>query len=162
MKKPLYFLIMLTFLLHLSPVYGVHVKHEKTSESEILVQPTIDLSDRKQVEQQLGRKLNFKERIALSLFKSNLKKNEKKAHKTGAAAEGSRTDGFAIAGFVLGVVSLFFAGILLGILAIVFSAVAMNRIDKSEGALNGKGFAIAGFILGIVGVVGAIIVLAGA
>lgn len=148
-----------TFLLHLSPAYGVHVQDEIKGESEILEQPSLDLSDRKQLESQLGRKLKFKERIALSFLKSDIKKNTKKADKANTTQEGSTTDGFAIAGFVLGLLSLFFAGILFGILAIVFSAVSMGRIDRSGGTLNGKGFAIAGLILGIVGVVGALVYL---
>lgn len=162
MKKQLYFLIILTFFLHLSPAYGVHVQDEIICESEILAQQSFDLNDRKQVELQLGRKLKLKERIALSFLKSDIKKNGKKAHQANTPEEGQKTDGFAIAGFVLGVVSIFIAGIPLGILAIVFSAISLGRIKKSEGSLKGKGFAIAGLILGIVGVVGAIIVLAAA
>lgn len=162
MKNHLYYLIILTFFLHLSPAYGVHVQDEKNCESEILAPPSIDLSDRKQVESQLGRKLKLKERIALSFLKSDIKKNGKKAHQANTPEGGSKTDGFAIAGFVLGLVSLFFAGILLGILAIIFSAISLGRIQNSGGALNGKGFAIAGLVLGIVGVVGAIIVLGAA
>jgi hypothetical protein len=138
------------------------VQDDKNCESEISAPPSIDLNDRKQIESQIGRKLKLKERIALSFLKSDIKKNAKKAQQANTPDEGSKTDGFAIAGFVLGLLSLFIAGIPLGILAIVFSAISMGRIDKSQGSLNGKGFAIAGLILGIVGVVGAIIVLGAA
>ncbi len=162
MKSHLYFLLILTFFLHLSPAYGVHVQDQKNCESEILAQQSVDLNDRQQIESQLGRKLKLKERIALSFLKSDIKKNEKKAHQANAPEEGSKADGFGIAGFVIGLVSLFIAGIPLGILAIVFSAISLGRIQKSKGSLNGKGFAIAGLVLGIVGVVGALIVLAGA
>ena len=162
MKKLLYFLIIITFFLPLSPAYGVHVQDDKNCESEILAPSSIDLSDRKQFESQLGRKLKLKERIALSFLKSDIKKNTKKAHQANTPEGGSTTDGFAIAGFELGLVSLFIAGIPLGILAIVFSAISLGRIQKSKGSLKGKGFAIAGLVLGIVGVVGALIVLAAA
>ncbi len=162
MKKQLYFLIILTFFLYLSPAYGVHQQAEKGCESEILTQPTSDLNDRQQLELQLGRKLKLNERIAFTFFKSDIKKNAKKAQQVNTSEEGSVVDGFAIAGFVLGLVSLFIAGIPLGILAIVFSAISLGRIQKSKGSLKGKGFAIAGLVLGIVGVVGALIVLAAA
>lgn len=162
MKKQLYFLIILSFFLHLSPTYGVHVHDETNCESEILAQPSLGLNDKEQLELQLGRKLKLKERIALSFLKSDIKKNDKKARQANTPEEGSKVDGFGIAGFVLGVVSIFIAGIPLGILAIVFSAISLGRIKKSKGSLNGKGFAIAGLVLGIVGVVGALIVLAAA
>ena len=138
------------------------MQDEINCESEILAQPSVDLNHREQLELQLGRKLKLKERIALSFFKSDIKKNGEKAQQVNTSEEGSVTDGFAIAGFVIGVVSIFIAGIPLGILAIVFSAISLGRIQKSKGSLKGKGFAIAGLVLGIVGVIGALIVLAAA
>ena len=39
----------------------------------------------------------------------------------------------AVAGFILGLLSLFVAGIILGILAIIFSAIALNKISMNPG-----------------------------
>ena len=107
---------------------------------------------RADLEAELGRKLTFRERLAVKALKRQHKKQARKA-----AAEGSG-NGMAIAGFVCGVVGLFVAGIILGILAIIFGAIGMRR--SKERGLPLKGLAIAGFVCGIVGVVGAVIVLA--
>jgi len=70
-----------------------------------------------------------------------------------SANSDARVDGFAVAGFVTSLVSLFIAGIILGSIAIIFSAIALMRINKSDGTKRGRGLAIAGLIIGIVGVV---------
>jgi hypothetical protein len=69
------------------------------------------------------------------------------------AAPAPRTNGFAIASLVLGIVWIYGIG---AVLALIFGLVARNQIDKSEGAQRGKGLALAGIILGIVGIVGII------
>lgn len=61
-----------------------------------------------------------------------------------------QVDGLAIASMVLGILWLYWIG---SILAIIFGAIAIKRINASNGHRTGKGMAIAGLILGIVGAV---------
>jgi hypothetical protein len=64
------------------------------------------------------------------------------------------TNGFAIAGFILGI--LWGYGVLT-ILAIIFSLIGIKQArERNQG---GRGLAIAGLVLGIVGVVGALILI---
>ncbi len=113
--------------------------------------------DRSALQQKIGRKLKFKERIALKLVKRKLRKY---AHSSGVQAEeATKANGMAVAGFVLGLVSLLVAGVILGTLAIIFSAIALNKIRMNPG-MGGRGLAIAGLILGVIGVVGALVYLA--
>lgn len=65
----------------------------------------------------------------------------------------AKMDGFAVAGFVVSIVGFFVAGLILGSLGIIFSAIALVRINKSNGSKRGRGLAITGLILGIVAVV---------
>ncbi len=62
------------------------------------------------------------------------------------------TNGMAIAGFVLGLLSLFccFIGPPFSILGLIFSCIGLAQINK-ESAQGGKGLAIAGIILAIFG-----------
>jgi hypothetical protein len=57
-------------------------------------------------------------------------------------------DGLAIASLVLGILWIYWIG---SILAMIFGAVALRRINASNGWRTGKGMAIAGLVLGIVG-----------
>ena len=74
-----------------------------------------------------------------------------------------RTDGMAIASFVLGILSVpggvFYGvfGIVLGPIAIVLGLLARRRIKASGGVLSGGGLATAGWILGVCGVVIAVV-----
>lgn len=70
----------------------------------------------------------------------------------------SSTNGMAIAGFVLGLVSflLNFWGIV-GALAIIFSAIGLSQVSKSK--QKGKVFAIVGLISGIINVIYAFIII---
>lgn len=61
-----------------------------------------------------------------------------------------KTNGLAIAGFVISLVGLVVFGIILGIVAVVFGAISLNS--------QRRGFAIAALIIGIVDIVGALIV----
>ncbi len=63
-----------------------------------------------------------------------------------------RTSGFAVASFVLGLVSLllFMVFGILPLLAIVFGHCALSEMKKSQGELGGRGLAIAGLVLGYV------------
>lgn len=155
MKKNFYFfLFLLLFFIPLPAIGGKSPAPPINLEDHPVMQAQVPLN-RAQLETQLGRKLTFKERIGLSLLKSGITKDKKHQPVTDSS---SRTNGFAVAGFVIGLVSLFVAGIPLGTVALVFSGIALGQIE--ERGEKGKGFAIAGLILGIIGVVGATIVLA--
>ena len=56
-----------------------------------------------------------------------------------------KTNGFAVAGLVLGIIPVFG-----GILGIIFGSVAIDQINKANGWQGGKGMAIAGLVCGIV------------
>ena len=72
--------------------------------------------------------------------------------------QNNSTNGMAIAGFVLGLVSWFlnFFGIV-GILATIFSAIGLSKVLKT--GQKGKVFAIIGLISGIINVIYAFIVI---
>ena len=73
---------------------------------------------------------------------------------------GAKTCGMAIAGLVLGILSLIqCCSIVIGTLGIVFSCLAMSQIKKQPAVLTGAGMAKAGLIMSIVGIVINIIVL---
>lgn len=61
----------------------------------------------------------------------------------------TKTNGFAIAALVLGIVWVYWIG---SILALVFGYIAKNQIDQSGGRETGRGMAIAGIVLGWIGV----------
>jgi hypothetical protein len=60
-----------------------------------------------------------------------------------------RTNGFAVAALVLGILWLYGVG---SILALIFGYVAKSQIDASGGTQQGRGIAVAGIVLGWVGV----------
>lgn len=59
-----------------------------------------------------------------------------------------RTNGLAVAGFVLGLLWLCYIGSILGV---IFGHVALSQIKKSNGMQTGAGLAIAGLVLGYLG-----------
>lgn len=61
----------------------------------------------------------------------------------------TRTNGFAIASLVLGILWLYWVG---SILALIFGYVAKNQISQSGGTQSGGGMATAGIVLGWIGV----------
>lgn len=65
-----------------------------------------------------------------------------------------KTPGISIAGFVLGVLSLFILPFVFGLLAVIFSGIGLSKDSSSYK----KGLAIAGLILGILGVIYALVV----
>jgi Domain of unknown function (DUF4190)/zinc-ribbon domain len=67
-----------------------------------------------------------------------------------------RTNGFAIAGLVLGIVWIYWIG---SVLALVFGYVAKSQIDQSNGTQGGRGMAIAAIVLGWIGVATLILVI---
>ncbi|MGW6057838.1 DUF4190 domain-containing protein [Streptomyces sp. NPDC055189] len=73
-----------------------------------------------------------------------------------AASSASRTNGFAVAGLVCGIVGVFFLNIILGPLAIIFGAVALRQ----KAVKGNGGMAKAAVILGIVDVILFIVLMA--
>ncbi|MBO1334519.1 DUF4190 domain-containing protein [Streptomyces sp. VRA16 Mangrove soil] len=65
------------------------------------------------------------------------------------ASSGSRTNGFAVAGLVCGIVGIFFLNIVLGPLAIVFGVLGLRQ----AAAKGGTGMAKSAVVLGIVDLV---------
>ena len=63
------------------------------------------------------------------------------------AAVPVRTNGFAVASLVLGILWLWWVG---AALALIFGLVALNQIKRSNGTQTGNGLAIAGIALGAV------------
>jgi hypothetical protein len=102
-----------------------------------------DLS-RDAVEAKLGRKLKFKERVALSIVRGKAKRAERRKAK--GQNDGGVTDGFAIASLVCGVLGLFL--LFPAIPALVFGIISLGKIEEEKYYRKGKGMAIAGIALG--------------
>ncbi len=156
MKKKLYFPLFLLIIFFQIPVFGGQSPPAPINQEDHPILQAMVPLNRTQLESQLGRKLTFKERIGLSLLKAGIAKDQKHNSVTDSPTSG-KTNGLAISGFIIGLLSLFIAGIPLGIVAIIFSAISLGQIKKK--GEKGRGFAIAGLILGIIGLVGAIVFL---
>ena len=77
-----------------------------------------------------------------------------------ASVTSKGSSGFAIAGFVCGLVGIIpYFGFILGILAIIFSSIARNEI-KTKNIKTGGGLAIVGLILGIVDLLIGLLIIA--
>lgn len=67
-----------------------------------------------------------------------------------------KTNGLAIAGFILGVVGLLLSfiglGIISSILGLIFSAIGLGKINRDPSKWKGKGLAIAGLITSVVAI----------
>lgn len=119
------------------PPYSEHPENAqelKTLVAKTDVEPVLRKANRKQARQEL--------RSVLREFKKSVKEpvsDNQEAHNRAARSN----NGFAIAGFVLSILSWFVLWPL-AILGIVFSAIGLNS-EK-------KGLAIAGLIIGIVGI----------
>ena len=96
------------------------------------------------IEKQLGRKLNFKERVAWFIAKKEMKK----LYSNGEPKE---TNENAILGLIFAVV--------FPPLGIVFSLIALSQINKNPEKYKGKGLATAGLVLGIAYIILTIILL---
>ncbi|MEP6794931.1 MAG: DUF4190 domain-containing protein [Saprospiraceae bacterium] len=145
-------LLLFTIFIFIESGYSAPVHGPVNTEDQAgILQQTIPL-DRAKIESQIGRKLKLKERIALSILKSKIRHAEKRGHALPAENYQSTTEGFAIAGFVIGIVSVLLISLLFGILAIIFSAISLRKIRKYDGLYKGRGLATAGLVMGIVAV----------
>jgi hypothetical protein len=73
----------------------------------------------------------------------------------------ARTNGFAVAALVLGIVSVVACFLVVpSLLAVIFGAVALNQIKQQPTAYSGRGMAIAGLVLGLVGLAIFVLVVA--
>lgn len=100
--------------------------------------------DRALVEQQLGRKLKFKERVALSIIRGKAKRQKRRAAKIAAGEK--PVDGYAVASLVCGILAFF--TVITGVAAIVLGIIALGRFKRDPQFRTGKGMAIAGIITG--------------
>ena len=70
----------------------------------------------------------------------------------------TRTNGFAVASLVLGIVGVMLCFLFVpSVLAVIFGAVALSQIKQQPLVYRGRGLATAGLVLGLIGV--ALIVL---
>lgn len=101
--------------------------------------------DRKTIEAQLGRKLNFAERIVLGSVKRKAKRQARRGQRSGPF------DALAIVSFGLGVLTILSTFTLSGVLfilsglgAIITGIVALVNLGGKNDYKRGRGFAIAG------------------
>ena len=100
--------------------------------------------ERAYLEQELGRKLKFKERIALSILRGKAKRQKRRAAKI---AEGKKpVDGFAVASLVCGILA--FVTVITAAAAIPLGIIALGRFKRDPQFRSGKGMAVAGIITG--------------
>lgn len=94
---------------------------------------------------------SFKKEKAKPTFKSEFKKGLKILE---APNDEPKTHGLAVAGMILGILSLvtFYGAFLFGLLAIIFGAVAISKIKANPNKYKGKGMAKAGLICGIIAI----------
>lgn len=124
-----------------------------TPATEVAV--SADALSRKAIEAKLGRRLTFKERIGLSIARSQAKRSERRAQR--AAAGGRPVSGLALGSFAAGLLSILalitassFGALLWLILiptSIVLGIVALTQW-KRHPERSGRGFAIAGIAIG--------------
>ncbi len=77
--------------------------------------------------------------------------------------QGPRTDGFCVAGMVLGIIALVFCwipifAIVMGVLAIIFGGIGMGNVSKNPGMKTGSGMGVAGLITGIIALIVAVVI----
>ena len=128
------------------------LKQEKVESLADLPVETIAQNDRAALEGMLGRKMNWKERMAFKNLKKTMEANPELNPEEAAEKAGIEYLGFP--GVASGIAGMAFLSaplltpITLGIIAIFFSAMAMKRI-KNNPKRRGKVFAYAGLLLGV-------------
>jgi len=151
MKKSILNLAILTLMMCVCQssfaVIKVNPNAPKVEQASHFTPAQISTLNKTHVEQRLGRKLTFKEKIGLAIFKKQAKK--RKQRDTDRPVP---TDGFAAFGLLSSLISLFVFGLPLGILGVVLGGIGLTRINKSEVKLKGKKLAIAGIVIGLIGI----------
>jgi len=99
--------------------------------------------ERDAVESRLGRKLKFKERIALSIVRGKAKRQARRQARDRTSGP---VDGYAVASLVCGILSFFL--FFTAIPAVILGFVALGRFKRDPQFRTGKGMAIAGIIIG--------------
>lgn len=128
--------------------YTTNRTYEITSLVEIEGNDLTNLK-KEDFERKVGRKLTFKEKIALKILKKRLKKKSKR--KGNRVLNEPKTDGLAIASFVCSLATVIpIIGIVGPFLGIIFGIIALVRINESPQYIKGKAFAIAGIVIGAV------------
>jgi hypothetical protein len=129
--------LMLTQSEYVQAASGFTVANEasdKSKPTQLTYAPKLSALE---VENFLGRKMTFMERVG---FKVNKKKFVKTTNEARAMAGNDRTNTMAIVGFV--------TSLILPPLGIIFGLIALSQIRRSRE--KGHGLAIAGLIIGIV------------
>jgi hypothetical protein len=101
--------------------------------------------DRKDVEHRLGRNMKWRERLAFGIAKRKVARQLRSTRQDGSPP----TNGMAIAGFAIGMLTILTAGILgfiTGPLGLIFSLIGLNRANRRGYDL--RGLAIAGIVIG--------------
>jgi heme O synthase-like polyprenyltransferase len=142
--KKIFILISMILLITATSTFGIVASTKfKTSERTQLVIKNEDIAQSKMPSITLEEKVQNK---IIQIFK--------RERKFELSKEVIPIDGMAIAGFILGFLSMFIFGFGLGILGAVFSGMALKRIKRYEGKLEGRGLALAGLIFSIIGFLG--------
>jgi uncharacterized protein DUF4190 len=92
-----------------------------------------------------NKKLSFKERLILKLFK------KKRKNKNSQKKEKEKYDGMALSGFILGLAGILIPG--LGILGLIFSLKGLKRFKTKSYNKRGEKLAKIGIALGIIGII---------
>ena len=113
--------------------------------------------DKKELESKIGRKLKFKEKLAIRIIKRKLKKQaSKNANQQKTEPKAVLGFVFSTLGFIASLIALVSSGygvlfaVAFGILGLIFSAIGLRKTTKGESPKKGKGLALAGMIIGIV------------
>lgn len=140
------FLLLITLFLCSVNVQAAFAAPPAAVENAIDVPNSLSGADltREAVETKIGRRLKFKERVALSVVRGKMKRAERRAARK--ANGGGPADGFAIASLVCGVLGLFL--LFPAVPALVLGIISLDRINRDPQYRTGKGMAIAGIVLG--------------
>lgn len=139
-------ILLLSFLFITVPATAAFVAPPAATTDAAVLPANLSSADisREALEIKLGRKLKFKERVALSFARGKMKRAERRAARK--AGGGGPADGFAIASLVCGILGLFL--LFTAVPALVLGIISLNRINRDPQYRTGKGMAIAGIVLG--------------
>ena len=70
-----------------------------------------------------------------------------------------KLDGMAVLGFVVSIVSIFYAGIIFGLLGMILCGISAKRVQRNSKTREGKVLAEIGFIISMIGFFGALYII---